>query len=134
MDQETTPTQPTEGLTREEQKFVDRVRLEKAVDFPRIARDVGLTFSVHLLPKLKVEGPLRTAVKEALVELKYELLQLSLSVAKVGRKTYGASPDPASIKMIVGLIDSGALLGEAQEAPEDDSNMQEHIARLGLGD
>lgn len=120
--------------TRQDQldKFVKAIRVTQSVNFPKLAKDVGLSFTSDILPALRGTGPLRAQVQEVLIEIKYELLNHSLEMAKAGKSKYGTSPDAAAIKAMIGHIDSGVLLGGDSEDHANGADISNHLDRLGL--
>lgn len=111
-------------------KFVEEVRTLRSVDFPLVARRVGLDYFEDIEPEM--ESPeFRLRVERALKEIKFELVDKALTVGRTG-KDKELSPELSYIKQVISYIDSGILFPEKKRDDVDQEAVNERLRRLGL--
>lgn len=105
-------------------RFIGQIRASKSIDFPALALSQGVNWFDDLRPLLKVEPAFKAAMQEALLEIKYSLLQGILEVAQEGKPRNGVFSEITYVNAIIKLIDSGVVLGmDKEEKPEEPADM-----------
>ena len=115
------------------EKFVQQVRAGRSVEFPSVARSVGLNWFKDVKPLLETNPIFYEALQEVLEEMKYELYQCLLKTGRDGKS--GRPPEIAYIKEVIKFIDSGAILGKSTAGLGEggDAGLAEHLEALLKG-
>lgn len=113
-------------------KFLKQLRVTQSIGFPHVARAAGLDFAeVHKL--MRTDPAFVDAINLVLQEIKYDLLDKLLEVARSGKSQYGSKPDAAAIKAVIAAIDSGVLTGSVGESGPSEDGDGDLMKRLGIG-
>ena len=113
-------------------KFLKQLRVTQSIGFPHVARAAGLDFAeVHKL--MRTDPAFVDAINLVLQEIKYDLLDKLLEVARSGKSQYGSKPDAAAIKAVIAAIDSGVLTGSVGESGPSEGGDGDLMKRLGIG-
>lgn len=134
-------------------QFVTQVKASGKINFPVVAHSMNMDWFRDFYPLLEDKnGELYLLLSDALMSIKYELLDKLLISARDGKMRGGRTIEPSYIKAMIQYIDSGVLLGKAdfnmdkdEETPpvkdEDTKKLENemseeaykaHIRRLGL--
>lgn len=121
-------------------KFLLQVQAERSIAFPSIARAVNLDWFNEVLPYLEANATELTRLQNVLKEMKFELLNNVLKVARDGKVRAGINADVNSVKFIIQMIDSGAVLGDSSKAIANgqieptDEQVNDLMKRMGIKD
>lgn len=112
-------------------KFIIQLRLTQSIGFPYVARAAGLDFAeVHKL--MRTDPAFVDSINLVLQEIKYDLLDKLLEVARSGKSQYGSKPDAAAIKAVIAAIDSGVLTGSVGDSGPSEDGDGDLMKRLGI--
>lgn len=112
-------------------RFLKQLRVTQSIGFPHVARAAGLDFAeVHKL--MRTDPAFVDSINLVLQEIKYDLLDKLLEVARSGKSQYGSKPDAAAIKAVIAAIDSGVLTGSVGDAGPSEDGDGDLMKRLGI--
>jgi len=112
-------------------RFLKQLRITQSIGFPQVARKAGLDFAdIHHL--MRTDAGFVDEINLVLQEIKYDLLDKLLEVARSGKSQYGSKPDAASIKAVIAAIDSGVLTGSVGESGPGEDGEEDLMKRLGI--
>lgn len=120
------------------QSFCTQVAAIGSVNFPALARGMGLNWFKDIQPLIESNPAFAELLKDTLNEMRFQLLQRLCEAALNGKLRSGPPVDAGAIKEMVKLIDSGAILGSVGEGglgkrEPNASDISEHLKRLNLG-
>lgn len=117
----------------EKRQFVLRVEALEDMNFPMIAKAMGLNWFTEVKPALESDKEFKEAFMNALGMIKFSLLSSVLAVGRHGKQSSG-SPELSYVKFIIDLIDKGGILEaakeEVKEVPLDAEALQRHLERI----
>ncbi len=115
--------------------FVSQMNAEGTLHFPRLAKQVGVDWHDDMLPALRKDPALRQTLKNAIDNLRYEMLDNLYKGARDGKnphKMIDASMINAMLKVFkAGVVDELAE-EEKAEGEIDQEAIKKHLDRLGL--
>lgn len=116
--------------------FISQVRAAKSINFPLVAKELGLNWFKELKPLLKSDKEFLSGLEETIEEIRYHLLSLVFKAANDGKQGVGKDPDVHTINAAIKHIDSGALLGIASDdaggSGLTEEQLKKHLERLNM--
>jgi hypothetical protein len=118
-------------------QFIGQLRELQSLDFPFVARAIGLNWFTDLAPLKDTHPTFRSLMEEYLQEVKFSLLQRVHRVGREGKRPGGGDAEVSHINAIIKFIDSGAILGSSAKSgtkvfsPEEE---RAHLKRLGYSE
>ena len=120
-------------------EFCKNIQSSKCINFPKLARGMGLDYFADIEPMLSQDTDFAHALRSALKEIKFDLMDKVLEVAKDGKALNGPTPELSYVNAIIKHIDSDSIISEMkeEEKPQEAQGMtaeqmNEHLKRLGL--
>lgn len=120
------------------QSFIDKMTAEGTLHFPKIAKQLDLDWHKDIIPALKENEKLRDMFKNAVDNLRYEMLDNLYKGARDGKNPHKMI-DAAMINAMLKVF-KGGLVDELEEVKEekvegiDQEAVRKHLERLGLKD
>lgn len=117
-------------------EFLNSVLALASIDFPAVARTVGLEWPA-LKSELISNETYNQAFDNAMEEIRYKLLDKILLTGRDGKKGMGKDPELSYLRAVIQMIDDGLLVRREKAAPTppaepDPEVVAEHRRRLGL--
>jgi hypothetical protein len=112
------------------ENFVKSVRAQCSINFPLIASDLGLSWD-RIKKEIDKDGWFKEELSLALEEIKHDICDAILKAAIHGKSGAGRG-DLTSAKWVIGVINSGALLGGDTEEGGGGGLSDGELKALGL--
>lgn len=94
--------------------FCESLLESRSLDLPRVAELVGLNYFKDIKPRLESSDDDRQHLIETVERLRYKILDSILIVGLEGKEKFGQSPDLSALKLMLALLDNGAVVSEVR--------------------
>ena len=94
--------------------FCESLLESRSLDLPRVAELIGLNYFRDIKPRLESNDDDKQHLIETVERLRYKILDSILTVGLEGKEKYGQSPDLSALKLMLALLDNGAVVSEVK--------------------